>query len=133
MAPNSLLAFALIRAVWARESFPARCSLVANSSALIWWTRSAMGYLRCPGSPNAELGSSLRVTAFSLAMFENLLESGRLHFQTGGDRVTALSTLAAVFLSGVLCHIFESLYDPVTLNLSPRDVLVITKTGGQKT
>ena len=34
--PNSLLAFALIRAAWAGESLPACSSLVANSSALIW-------------------------------------------------------------------------------------------------
>jgi hypothetical protein len=66
--PNSRLAFAVIRASWAGESFPARSSLVANSSALIWWVRSSMGYLRCFGMPNTELGSRLRVAAFSFAI-----------------------------------------------------------------
>jgi hypothetical protein len=54
-----------------------------------------MGYLRCFGSPNAEL-ERLRVAAFSFAMFENLLESGRrygLHFLAGADRVTLLAAL----------------------------------------
>jgi hypothetical protein len=36
-----------------------------------------MGYLRGFGSPNAELGSLFRDAAFSFAMSENLLESGR--------------------------------------------------------
>lgn len=67
-----------------------------------------MGYLRCFGSPNAELGSLLRCAVFSFAMFEDLLESGRgdgLHVRAGADRVTALSALATVFLSAVLCHL----------------------------
>ena len=85
--------------------------IVANSSALIWWTRSSIGYLRCFGRPNTGLGSLLRVALFSFAIRENLLESGRrngLHIRGGADRVTALSALAAVFFLGALCHILKS-------------------------
>ena len=70
---RSLLAFALIRAAWAGESFPACSSLVANSSALIWWARSSIGYLRCFGSPNTEPGSLFRVAALSFAIASHAL------------------------------------------------------------
>ena len=74
-----------------------------------------MGYFRYFGNPNTELGSRLRVAAFSFAMFENLLESGRrygLHFLAGADRVTTITALAAVFLAIALCHFFKSLIGP---------------------
>ena len=76
-----------MRLACAGLNLPLRSISVARTLAAIWWPRSSMGYLRYFGSPNAELGSLLRVAdlSFAIASYDLLRTCRRygLHLLTG--------------------------------------------------